>query len=37
MEEYQHKTLIDAATPDMTFGELYYFMNDLRVKKDFLT
>ncbi len=37
MEEYLHKTLIDAATPDMTFEELYYFMNDLSVKKDFLT
>ena len=35
MEEYLHKTLIDAATPDMTFEELYYFMNDLSVKKDF--
>ena len=23
--------------PDMTFEELYYFMNDLSVKKDFLT
>ena len=28
-------TLIDAATPDMAFEELYYFMNDLSVKKDF--
>ncbi len=36
MEEYLHKTLIDAATPDMTFEELYYFMNDLIVKKGFL-
>ena len=37
MEEYLHKTLIEAATPDMTFVELYYIMNDLSVKKDFLT
>ena len=37
MEEYLHKTLIDTATPDMRFEELYYFMNDLSVKKDFLT
>lgn len=29
MEEYLHKTLIDVATPDMTFEELYYFMNDV--------
>ena len=35
MEEYLHKTLIDVATPDMTFEELYYFMNDLIVKKGF--
>lgn len=33
MEEYLHKILIDVATPDMTFEELYYFMNDLIVKK----
>jgi len=37
MEEYLHKTLIDVATPDMTFEELYYYMNDLIVKKGFLT
>ena len=37
MEEYLHKTLIDAATPDTLFEELYYFINDLIVKKDFLT
>lgn len=37
MEEYLHKTLIDAATPNMTFEELYYFMNALIVKNDFLT
>ena len=36
MEEYLHKTLMDMATPDMTFEELYYFMNDLIVKKGFL-
>lgn len=35
MEEYLHKTLIDAATPAMTFEELYYFMNDLIVKNSF--
>ena len=29
MEEYLHKALIDMAAPDMTFEELYYFMNDL--------
>ena len=36
MEKYLHKTLIDIATPDMTFEELYCFMNDLIVKKGFL-
>ena len=36
MEEYLHKTLVDVAAPDMTFEELYYFMNDLIVKKGFL-
>lgn len=36
MEEYLHQALIDAGTPDMTFEELYYFMNDLIVKKGFL-
>lgn len=36
MEGYLHRTLIDAAAPDMTFEELYYFMNDLIVKKGFL-
>ena len=35
MEEYLHKTLIDVATSDMTFEELYYYMNDLIVKKGF--
>jgi methionine aminopeptidase len=36
MEEYLHKTLIDVATPDMTFEELYYYMNDLIAEKGFL-
>lgn len=36
MEEYLHKTLIDVAVPDMTFEELYYYMNDLIAKKGFL-
>ena len=36
MEAYLHKTLMDVATPDMTFEELYYYMNDLIVKKGFL-
>lgn len=36
MEEYLHKALTDMAAPDMTFEELYYFMNDLIVKKGFL-
>jgi Xaa-Pro aminopeptidase len=36
MEAYLHKTLMDVAMPDMTFEELYYFMNDLIVKKGFL-
>lgn len=35
MEEYLHKTLIDVAAPDMTFEELYDYMNDLIVKKGF--
>lgn len=35
MEEYLHKKLIDMAAPDMTFEELYYYMNDLIVKKGF--
>ena len=37
MEEYLHITLMEMAAPDMTFEELYCFMNDLSVKKDFLT
>lgn len=36
MEEYLHKTLIDVATPNMTFEELYYYMNDLISEKGFL-
>lgn len=36
MEEYLHKTLFDVVTPDMTFEELYYLMNDVIVKKGFL-
>lgn len=36
MEEYLQKTLIDVATPDMTFEELHYFMNNVIVKKGFL-
>lgn len=36
MEEYLHKALIDAVTPDMTFEELYYYMNDVIVKKGFI-
>lgn len=36
MEEYLHHTLMEVATPDMTFEQLYYYMNDLIVKKGFL-
>lgn len=36
MEEYLHKTLLDVAASDMTFEELYDYMNDLIVKKGFL-
>lgn len=36
MEEYLHKALIDMATPDTTFEELYYYLNDLIAKKGFL-
>ncbi len=36
MEAYLHKTLMDVATPEMTFEELYYYINDLIVKKEFL-
>ena len=34
-EEYLHQALIDAAAPNMTFEELYYYMNDLIAKKGF--
>ena len=37
MEEYLHQALIDAGTPDMTFEELYYYMNELIVKEGFIT
>ncbi len=36
MEEYLHRTLIDVAAPDMTFEDLYYYMNELIVEKGFL-
>ena len=36
MEEYLHQALIDAGTPDMTFEELYYYMNELIVKEGFI-
>ncbi len=36
MEVWLHKTLMDVAAPDMTFEELYYYMNNLIVKKGFL-
>lgn len=36
MEEYLHQTLLDMGTPDMTFEELYGYMNELIVKKGFL-
>lgn len=36
MEREMHQTLINVAAPDMTFEELYYFMNDLIVKKGFI-
>ncbi len=34
-EEYLHQALINAAAPNMTFEELYYYMNDLIAKKGF--
>lgn len=37
METYLHKTLVDVTTSYMAFEELYYYMNDLIVKKGFLT
>ena len=36
MEEYLHQALNDAGTPDMTFEELYYYMNELIVKEGFI-
>lgn len=36
MEEYLHKILTDVAAPDMTFEELYYYMNELIVEKGFI-
>lgn len=36
MEEYLHKALVDVATPNMTFEELYYYMNDLIAEKGYL-
>lgn len=36
MEAYLHKTLMDVATPDMTFEELYYYRNDMIVEEEFL-
>lgn len=36
MEAYLHKSLIDMATPEVTFEELYYYINDLIVKKGFI-
>ena len=36
MEEYLHQTLLDMVTPDMTFEELYDYMNELIVNKEFV-
>ena len=36
MEQYLHQSLIEKATADMTFEELYYYMNDLIFKHGFL-
>ena len=36
MEEYLHQALIDVGAPDMTFEELYYYMNELIVKEGFI-
>ena len=36
MEEYLHQTLLDMVTPDMTFEELYGYMNELIVNKGFV-
>lgn len=36
MEQYLHQSLIEKATADMTFEELYYYINDLIFKHGFL-
>lgn len=36
MEEYLHQALVDVGAPDMTFEELYYYMNELIVKEGFI-
>lgn len=36
MEQYLHQLLIEKATTDMTFEELYYYMNDIISKQGFL-
>lgn len=36
MEEYLHQALLDVGAPDMTFEELYYYMNELIVKEGFI-
>lgn len=36
MEEYLHQALINVGAPDMTFEELYYYMNELIVKEGFI-
>ena len=36
MEEYLHQALIEVGAPDMTFEELYYYMNELIVKEGFI-
>lgn len=36
MERYLHEMLLDVATLDMTFEELYYYMNDVIVKNSFI-
>lgn len=36
MEEYLHNTLIEVVTPDMTFEELYHYMNALIAELGFL-
>lgn len=36
IEQYLHQSLIEKATADMTFEELYYYINDLIFKHGFL-